>query len=384
MKLFKLIKLEYKRYFSNKILLIFMTLLPLLLSLSSILFFKYISNLNMENSNIAIVNNDLSDDMDMLMAILKNTDSIKENGRLIPLEYDEALDDLKGNKVDMVIVIPYRFTKDIYTGNKTYIEIIENENSKNKLKSIIFKKVALEGISLGVYAQKSLDIIWNSMDENNYSQDSMTKVYNDNAKDLLLNIAGRNKMFDIKDKPTHLLYYFMIIFVLFIYISGLLVFVTIKNDSNSSIINRLKLNNYTYNQYILSKFVVSISLQLIIYGIPIFIFMTLIDVLSIKSIIAILLISLCSNIVIFFVLRILKRNSWVIIIYSLLLCYWLLNRNNLILNPVGKSVYLLIDIFSKNSFEKFNSLLVLTILLCVTTFSTKIKFNYFIRKLKGE
>ena len=58
MKLFKLIKLEYWRYFSNKILLIFMILLQVLISISSILLFKYISSLNKENSNIAIVNND--------------------------------------------------------------------------------------------------------------------------------------------------------------------------------------------------------------------------------------------------------------------------------------------------------------------------------------
>ena len=369
----KLMELEYKRYLSNKILFIIMFILPTFIIIGVVSTINYLSGSNLYSSTIAIVDCDGGEDMNMFMRILKDTDSISENAELIERDYETAMNELEEDKLDIVVVIPEKFTSDIYYGRETYLEIIHKKSSMNSVKTKVFKKVAIDGIELGITIQENLDEVRKILKEDGYSSDEIRKNYNENIAKLLLNIINRNKIFEIKSDNTNVMYFIALFFVIFVFLNGLIVFVISSDENNISILNRLKINNIDYNKYILSKFIISTLLQIVLYGIPVVIACILLKSLSIKLIIAIVIICIFGNLTIYLFSKITKNKIFTVAIVLGIIVIGSSGIGKLEFNIIETCTYSLISILNNKGVEKLYLLSFLSCGMFVFNFKINLK-----------
>lgn len=378
MKILKLIKLDLKRYMANKTLVFIMIVMPIILAVTTLSLKTMMNNDYFDRFSIGIVNYDNSSDMDMLLNIVKNTNSIKENVDIYDLEYDEAREQLEEDEIMAIVVIPKSFAKNIYYGKKSYIEIYEKEESLDKIQSVIFKRIAYEAIDLGAYAQGNLDLLWDAMGDENYTNSEKSKIYEKNAKALLLNIVGRNRMFNMQNSNSNTIYYFVTFFVLFVFINSLFIFITVSSDEDNNMLTRLKINNYKYSEYIFSKFLVSTLLQIALYGIPLSILVSFYDISIVKILFSVLIIAVCSNELIYLVLNIINSKKIAIGMYISLIVFMMCNMENQILNPISKGIDLILNVINNNALINFSEIILFMVSLFICNYiATKIK------KIKG-
>ncbi len=369
----KLMELEYKRYLSNKILFIIMFILPIFTIITVVGAINYLSGSNLYNSTIAIVDCDGGEDMNMFMGILKNTNSISENAELIDKDYETAMNELEADKIDIVVVIPEKFTSDIYHGRETYLEIIHKQSSVDSVKTKVFKKVAIDGVNLGIIAQENLDEVRKILKEEGYSSKEIRENYNDNITKLLLNIMSRNKIFEIEEYNTSIMYFIALFFVIFVFLNGLIVFVISNDENNINILNRLKINNINYNDYILCKFIISTILQVVLYGVPVGIACIMINNFSVKLVVAIVVICIFANLIIYVLSKITKNK---IITVGIVLAIVIIGGSGVgkfELNIIEECTYALINIFNNRSMDKLSILSVASCIMFIFNFNINFK-----------
>ena len=368
MKFSKLLELEYRRYLSNKALFIVMLILPIVLITGAVSLMSYISGSNLKETTIAVVNNDPGQEMDMFLELLKNTDSVKENATILELDYNEAVDSLEEDNIDMVVVVPEGFTSNIYYGRESSIEIIHKDSAINNIKTTVFKKVAVDGIELGVVTQGNLNIMKAAMQEAGYSKEEIRETYNKNAKNIILNIANRNKMFDMESEDTNIIYFSILFLIAFIYLNSLVVFVVTDDERSIGLLDRLKINNVDKKRYTLSKFIISTALQVLLYGIPLSILMISNNSFTLLAVISIVLICICSNLLIYLIAKVTRKKSVTVIIGLALIIFWTSKVGELHWNTIESSTYLLMDIINGGNLENLFIMIISTIILFILNF----------------
>ena len=121
-----LLEKEFKQFRRNS----FLPRLVVMFPVMTMLIMPWVTTLDIKNINVSVVDNDNSVLSERFINKIGSTEyfNIKQNA----LTYDDALEMMKRGKVDLILSIPYRFAKDITTGQGTNVYIGANAINSTK------------------------------------------------------------------------------------------------------------------------------------------------------------------------------------------------------------------------------------------------------------
>ncbi len=318
MNILRLIRIDFKRYFANKVLVIIMVLMPILLA-SMCVFVLDKSNKNeLGIMSLALVNED-SDDSDtkMILGQIESSQSIKDNINLYHCEYTQAENKLKNGEVSAIFVIPKGFASKLLYGKETSIKLIMNEDN-NDIKTMLIRSLSKKSIQVVGYAQNSINIIWDEMKAAGFNKEERNKATIRVAKSIILNSIGRSRMFNMGNKIIIFEYYISIFLVLFIFLNVYFIFMTIIIDDKVDIKQRLEINNYKNGEYVISKLIIATVIQLLLYGLPLYLVSRYFNVGdSLKLVLAVTILTLYTIVFLLVLFKILKRQQWILPVYMI-------------------------------------------------------------------
>ncbi|WBW97824.1 ABC transporter permease [Oceanirhabdus sp. W0125-5] len=361
MNILKLMRIDFKRYFSNKVLVVIMLVMPVVLATSSVFVLDKVNKNELGIIAIAIVNEDRDNpDTRMILGQIESSKSIKESIKIYHCEYIKGEKMLKNDMISAVFVIPEGFANNLLYGKETSIKLIMNED-KNDIKTMLIRSLSKKSIQVVGYAQNSINIIWDEMKAAGVSKEDRNKATIKVAKSIILNSIGRNRMFNMGNKIIIFEYYISIFLVLFIVLNVYFIFSTIIVDDEVNIKQRLEINNYTNTQYIISKLVSTLIIQLSLYGVPLYLISRYFSIgNSFKLGMTVIILTFFSVELLLVLFKILKKRQWILSAYVISIVImlfmsgvlpitygWYTNYVQAItkvdINPMKQGIYLILD-----------------------------------------
>ncbi|MCM1992153.1 ABC transporter permease [Oceanirhabdus seepicola] len=316
MNVLRLIRIDFKRYFSKKVLVIIMVLMPILFASMSVFVLDKANKNELGVISMALVNEDGDDpDTKMILGQIESSKSIKDNIKLYHCEYTQAENKLKNGTVSAIFVIPEGFASNLLYGKETSIQLIMSED-KNDIKTMLIRSLSKKSIQVVGYAQSGINIIWDEMKAEGFNKEERNKATIRVAKSIILNSIGRSRMFNMGNKRIIFEYYISIFLVLFIFINVYFIFTTIIVDDQVYIKQRLEINNYTNSEYVISKISITIIIQLLLYGLPLYLvsrYFCIGD--ALKLVLSVSVLTLYTGLFLMVLLNILKKRQWILPVF---------------------------------------------------------------------
>ena len=139
------------------------------------------------------------------------------------------------------------------------------------------------------------------------------------------------------------------------------IFTTIIVDEEGHIKQRLEINNYTNTEYIISKSIITLIIQLSLYGLPLYLVSRYFSIGNpLKLGVSVTVLTLYTLVFLLVLFKILKKSQWVLPVYVISIIVmlfmsgvlpitfdWILHYAQLIsnidINPIKQGVYLVLD-----------------------------------------
>ncbi len=192
----KLFKLETKRYFTDISLLIIAFIVPVLLiitllgSLLPLLF----RGAELNNITIALYNEDLSYETEMIVRHLTESDSVEDFVDVVDVySIEEGMDNLNSGEVSALIHIPENLQENLYKGYSQTLYFYSGETDK-QIVNLLYEMLN-DGLNNINKAQKSVDIIYYSMLDMGYERQAAAEEYTNTAMSLFADIISRSDVF---------------------------------------------------------------------------------------------------------------------------------------------------------------------------------------------
>ena len=242
---FKLFKFEVKRYFSNTPLLIIACVVPVLLimtllgSLLPVLF----RGAELNDINIALFNEDPTFETNMIIRHLAESDSVEDFVDIVDVDsLKEGREMLESEEASALIHIPKDLQENLYQGKSQILYFYSGQSNK-QIVNLIYDMLE-SGLNNINQAQKSVDIIYYSMQDMGYGHSESASQYRSMAEDLFSNIISRSDIYTDYSEVSatgdylNIEYYLISTLLLCLFFLSLPICAKMCKDKNSGVMDR--------------------------------------------------------------------------------------------------------------------------------------------------
>ncbi len=252
---FKLLLFEVKRYFSNPALIIIACIVPILLIMSilgSLLPFMF-KGAELNNINIAIFNEDLTFETNLIIRHLAESDSVEDFVDLVDVDsMEEGLQMLDDKEASAMVHIPPGMQQNLYSGKSETIYFYAGSSDKQVV--MLLYDMIKSGLNNINQAQKSVDIIYYAMQDMGYERQDASAEYTDMSEELFVDIISRSDIFKGYDEVSatgdylNIEYYLISIMLLTMFFLALPVGAKMSKDKFSGVMDRggFYLHSFSY------------------------------------------------------------------------------------------------------------------------------------------
>lgn len=241
----KLFKFEVKRYFSNTPLLIIACVVPVLLimtllgSMLPVLF----RGAELNDINIALFNEDPTFETNMIIRHLAESDSVEDFVDIVDVDsLEEGMEMLDSTQASALIHIPKDLQENLYQGKSQTLYFYSGQRNK-QIVNLIYDMLE-SGLNNINQAQKSVDIVYYSMQDMGYGHSDSASQYRSMAEDLFSNIISRSDIYTDYSEVSatgdflNIEYYLISTLLLCLFFLSLPICAKMSKDKNSGVMDR--------------------------------------------------------------------------------------------------------------------------------------------------
>ncbi|MCX7924050.1 MAG: ABC transporter permease [Clostridia bacterium] len=220
----------------------------------------------MDPFNIALVDNEGTVQTRMLANQLDRLEIFKE---VMRVDESEARQLLHENKIAAIIIIPAEFSNSVYWGRNKPVTVIGNKSMP--LQSFVVKNVAQSAANLVSAGQSAINTIYHYNQKAGMSGEELQKEFSESTMKVLMETLSRNEMFSKVDDADNISvtpaeYFTASLMVIFLMFAGMPTMKMLVTEKSLHLTDRLRVSPIAAWQVIASKFMISIILSVVQFG----------------------------------------------------------------------------------------------------------------------
>lgn len=177
-----------------------------------------------EKIDLALINQDNSQETQMMIQHFLNNEYVKRSVRLTQLHEEGARQMLADDKVSAVIIIPEGFSRDIERGINTPVTVLGNP--ARPLQAALVRTLMESGADMVTAAQSGVNTIYTYMARAGVSQEELQSAFRESVLQFTLQTLNRQEMWEktsvsLYGDVSMQQYYLVTIGIIFVLCSGL-------------------------------------------------------------------------------------------------------------------------------------------------------------------